>query len=91
MLKKKNFKGFDHIWAWWPAWAYAMFPLPTQNLALIGQAASEKMFENNVLYVYIVPKHVTDNALRSILLYIHKKLFAAIHFPLNGILTVFTI
>ena len=50
-------KGFDHIWAWRPSWSCdpdaankISFPLPKeapQNLALIGQAVSEKkMFEH---------------------------------------------
>ena len=49
-------KGFYHIWAWWPPWSCdpdaankISFPLPKgapqKNLALIGPAVSEKMFE----------------------------------------------
>ena len=49
-------KGFYHILAWWPSWLCdpdaankISLPLPKEaphkNLALFGQAVSEKMFE----------------------------------------------
>ena len=51
--KRRFLKGFYHIWAWLPSWSCDpnsankfWFPLSiggfTQNLALIGQAISEK-------------------------------------------------
>ena len=75
VLEKKIFKGFYHIWAWRPSWSCDLydlhklsFPLPKedshQNLALIGQVVSEKMFENNgYIHVYS-PRTGADNPLR---------------------------
>ena len=51
--EKKIFEEFYHIWTWRPYWSCDSdaanklpFPLHTQNLALIGQAVSEKIFEH---------------------------------------------
>ena len=55
VLEKKIFEGFYHIWAWQPSWSFdpdgtnnisfLTHGGSTQNLALIGQAAWEKMFK----------------------------------------------
>ena len=57
VLQEKIFEGFYHIRAWWPSWSCDLdhiiinFFSPSQggatrDLALIGQAVSDKMFEN---------------------------------------------
>ena len=43
VLEKKIFKGFYHVWAWWPSWSCGLdhlynlsFPLPKEAAQKIG-------------------------------------------------------
>ena len=74
--REENFKGFYHIWAWRPSWSCDLdhlfklsFPLhqgaPTWNLALIGQAVPEKMFENDSHVHVYSPMTEADSTLGS--------------------------
>ena len=67
VLEKKIFKGFYHIWAWWPSWSCDLdnlykylFPLPKDAqhniwLLLAKQFLRKRCLKIMVLYMYIAP------------------------------------
>ena len=55
VLELKFFKGFYHIWVWWPYWSFEHIFVPSApggskwDLVTIGSVAYEEMFEIVIL------------------------------------------